>query len=80
MLKKETLSQAFSWKFCESLHNDGFDFANYSINFWTTAFRFFIVNRFFVNVIKIVNLTILKLTRISFLMKSRVILSEYCTA
>ena len=41
MLKK-TSSQAFSCKFCEFLHNDGFcDLWNFSSNFWMTASRFF---------------------------------------
>ena len=85
--KKETLSQAFSYKLCEFLHNDGFwDFLRIMLQVlrWLVLdFLFFIL--FFVNAVKIINLIILKLypvklTRISFLMKLRFILSDYCTA
>ena len=58
--KKGTLSQAFSCKFCEFLHNDGFwDFIQ-QIFGWMLL-NFLLLNRLFVNVIKIINLTILKL-------------------
>ena len=44
MLKK-TLSQAFSYKFCELLRKRLLLrlFANYSTDFWLTASRFFII-------------------------------------
>ena len=83
--KKETPSQAFSCKFCEFLHNDGFwDFLQIILQiFEWLLLEFLLLNGLFVNVTKIINLTILrlypvKLTRISFLMKSRFILSDYC--
>ena len=81
-VKKETLSQAFSCKFCESLHNDDFwDFLWIILQiFGRLLLDFLLLNQFFVNVIKIINLTILKLKRIPILMKSRFILSDYCTA
>ena len=86
-VKKETLFQTFSNKFCEFLHNDGFwDFMRIILQiFGWLLLDFLLLNRLFVNMIKIINLTILKvypaeLTRILFLMKSRFILSNYCAA
>ena len=85
--KKETLSQAFSYKFCEFLHNDDFW---YFLRIILQVFRWLLLDvlffiLFFVDAVKIINLIILKLypvklTRISFLMKLRFILSDYCTA
>ena len=52
MLKK-TLFQAFSYRFCEFLHNGGFwDFMRiilreFSKSFWTTASRCFIIETTF---------------------------------
>ena len=83
--QKETLFQAFSDKFCEFLHNDGFwDFMWIILQILgRLLLDFLLLNQLFVNVTKIKDLTILrlypvKLTRISFLMKSRFILSDYC--
>ena len=44
-VKTETLSQVFSYNFCEFLHNDGFwgFFSNYFTNLWMPASRFFVV-------------------------------------
>ena len=83
MLKKRLYLRCFLASFLsfyETTASETF-FASYSSNFWMTASR---LNRIFANVIKIINLTILKVyavkLRISFLMKSRFILSDYCTA
>ena len=76
--KKESLSQTFSCTFWESLHSDSFwDFLRIILQmFGRLLLDFLLLNRLFVNVIKIINLTTLKLTKISFLMKSRFILSD----
>ena len=44
-VKTETLSQVFSYNFCEFLHNDSFwgFFSNYFTNLWMPASRFFVV-------------------------------------
>ena len=83
MLKKRLYPRCFLASFLsfyETTASETF-FASYSSNFWMTASR---LNRIFANVIKIINLTILKVhavkLRISFLTKSRFILSDYCTA
>ena len=83
MLKKRLYLRCFLasfLNFCKTTASETF-FASYSSNFWMTASR---LNRIFANVIKIINLTILKVhavkLRISFLTKSRFILSDYCTA
>ena len=68
-VKKVTLSLAFSCKFCEFLRNDCFwDFLRIIFEtFGGLLLDLLLLNRLFVSVIKIINLTILKLTRISFL-------------
>ena len=80
--KKETLSQGFPCKFCEFVRKRLLLrlFANYSANFWRTTSRFFMIEPAFCERDKIINLTILKLTRISFLIKLHFILSDYCIA
>ena len=72
---------------CEFLHNDDFwDFLWIILQiFGWLLLDFLLLNWLFVNVIKIINLTNLKVypakpTRISFLIKSRFILSDYRTA
>ena len=67
-VKKETLYRAFSFKFCESLHNDGFwEFLRIFLHiFGWLLLVFLLLNRLFVNVIKIINLTILKLKNLFF--------------
>ena len=81
-LKQDSISGVFL-QVCEFLHNDGFFRIILQIFGWLLL-DFLLLNWLYVNVIKIINLTILKvysakLTRISFLMKSRFVLSDYCT-
>ena len=61
-VKKETLFQTFSHKLCEFLHNDAFwDFVGIILQiFGWLLLDSLLLNRLFVNVIKIINLTILK--------------------
>ena len=83
MLKKRLYLGLFLASFVNFCITTAFEtFCELFFKFWVTASR---LNRVFVNVIKIINLTILKLcpiklTRISFLMKSCFILSDYSTA
>ena len=83
--KKETQFQAFSCKPREFLHNDNFwDLLRIILCIFGWLLPdFLLLNWLFANAMKIINLTILKLypvklTRISFLMKSRFILCNYC--
>ena len=66
--KKDSISGVSSCKFCEFLNNNGFwVFLRIILQiFGWLLLDFLLLNRFFANVIKIINLTILKLTRISF--------------
>ena len=75
MLKKDSISGVF-------FPVDGFwDFLRIILQiFGRLLLDFLLLNGVLMNMIKIMNLAILKLTRISFLMKSRFILSDYCIA
>ena len=66
--KKDSISGVSSCKICEFLNNNGFwVFLRIILQiFGWLLLDFLLLNRFFANVIKIINLTILKLTRISF--------------
>ena len=84
ILKKILYLRCFLASFSEFLHNDGFwDFLRIILQiFEWLLLDFLLLNRLFVNVIKIINLKNLKLypaklTRISFITKSRFILSDY---
>ena len=85
-VQNETLSQVFSYKFVNFCTTTAFGWrlANYSRIFGLLLLDFLLLNWIFVNVIKIMDLTILKvypvkLTRISFLIKSRFIWLLHCT-
>ena len=66
--KKDSISGVSSCKFFEFLNNNGFwVFLRIILQiFGWLLLDFLLLNRFFANVIKIINLTILKLTRIYF--------------